>query len=110
MAEENEITHSERASSQWFSNEGQSCGQNGNAWLGSAFTQPYWQPYHAIESWMASVGHRMWLLYPTTSVFGFGFYSASNNRAGSALDVGSGKIDTGKDASFAGWPVRCRAE
>jgi uncharacterized protein YkwD len=105
MAEENEIAHSERTSSRWYTAEGQSCGQNSNVWLGSEFSRPIWQPANAIESWMASVGHRMWLLYPTTPAFGFSFYTAANNRAGAALDVLS-RVDTSKDTSYAGWPVR----
>jgi uncharacterized protein YkwD len=105
MAEENEITHNERPESPWYTAGGQTCGQKGNAWLGSAFSQPYWQSFHAVESWVASVGHRMWLLYPTTPVFGFGFYTAGNNRAGAAMDVLS-RVDTGKDTRYASWPVR----
>ena len=105
MAEENEIAHSERTNSPWYSAEGQSCGQNSNVWLGGEYSKPIWQPIHAINGWMDSVGHRMWLLYPTTPAFGFSFYTASNNRAGSALDVLS-RIDTSKDLNYAGWPVR----
>ncbi|MCI0625146.1 MAG: CAP domain-containing protein [Acidobacteria bacterium] len=105
MAEENEITHDERTDSPWYTPEGQVCAQNGNAWLGSEFYVPYWQQYHSIESWMSSVGHRLWLLYPTTPVFGFGFYTAANNRAGAGLDVLS-NFNSGADASYPGWPVR----
>lgn len=105
MAEENQIAHSENTSSPWYSTAGQTCGKNGNVWLGSEFSRPFWQPYHAIENWMASVGHRLWLLYPTTPVFGFSFYTAANNRAGASLDVLS-RINTGMDTSYAGWPVR----
>jgi hypothetical protein len=105
MAEENQIAHSENASSPWYSAGGVSCAKNGNVWLGSEFSQPYWQPYHAIESWMASVGHRMWLLYPTTRVFGFSFYTAGSNRAGASMDVLS-NINTGQDTSYSAWPVR----
>lgn len=105
MAEENEIAHSERTNSSWYTAEGQSCGQNSNVWLGSEYTQPIWQPVNAINGWMASVGHRLWLLYPTTPAFGFSFYTAANNRAGAALDVLS-RNDVSKDTSYAGWPIR----
>ncbi len=54
---------------------------------------------------MGSVGHRLWLLYPTTPTFGYGFYSAANNRAGAALDVLS-TFNPGGDLSYPGWPVR----
>lgn len=105
MAEENHLTHDERTTSPWYTTAGQSCGQRGNAWLGSASSQPYWQSYNAIDGWMASTGHRLWLLYPTTPTFGFGFYTAPNNRAAAALDVLTFS-DSGADASYANWPVR----
>ena len=104
MAEENHLTHDERTDSPWYTPEGQICAQKGNAWLGGAFYIPYWQPYRSIESWMGSVGHRLWTLYPTTPVFGYGFYTASNNRAGAALDVLS-DFDSSADAGYPGWPV-----
>lgn len=105
MAEKNEITHNEDTTSPWYTAAGQSCAQNSNVWLGSDYNRPIWQPANAIDSWVASVGHRMWLLYPTTPAFGFSFYTAANNRAGASLDVLS-NINTGKDTSYAGWPVR----
>ena len=105
MAESNELTHNENTSSPWYTPQGQACAQNGNAWMGSAFYQPYWQPFHAIEGWMSSVGHRLWLLYPTTPVFGFGFYTAANNRAASGLDVLS-RFNSAADTAYPSWPVR----
>jgi uncharacterized protein YkwD len=105
MAEENHLTHSEHPGSPWYSGEGQLCGQQGNAWLGSEYSRPYWQTHHSIDGWISSVGHRLWLLYPTTSVFGYGFYTAANNRAGAALDVLS-YFNSNADQSYAGWPVR----
>lgn len=105
MAEENHITHSENASSRWYTAGGQSCAQNGNAWLGGEYFQPYWHKSDAIEGWVGSVGHRMWMLYPTTTVFGFGFYAAANNRAGAALDVLT-NFSAGRDGNYADWPVR----
>lgn len=105
MAEENHITHSERTSSPWYTPAGQVCAQRGNAWLGGASSAPIWEPHDSIEGWMGSTGHRLWLLYPTTPVFGFGFYTASNNRAGAALDVLS-RFDSSADARYPDWPVR----
>lgn len=105
MAEENHLTHNQRTDSPWHTAAGQICAQRGNAWLGGAFYMPYWEPYHSIDSWMSSVGHRLWLLYPTTPTFGYGFYTASNNRAGAALDVLS-TFNSGADLTYAHWPVR----
>ncbi len=105
MAENNVLTHQEDPNNPWYTPQGQVCAGNGNAWMGGAFYQPYWQPYHAIEGWMGSVGHRLWMLYPTTPVFGFGFYTAANNRAAAGLDVLS-RFNSTADASYPNWPVR----
>ncbi len=105
MAENNIITHDQDPNLPFASPEGQICAENGNAWLGSEFFQPYWQVHHTIEGWMGSVPHRIWLLYPTTPTFGYGFYTAANNRAGAALDVLS-EANFSADASYTGWPVR----
>ncbi|MDW8215638.1 MAG: CAP domain-containing protein, partial [Roseiflexaceae bacterium] len=53
---------------------------------------------------MGSVGHRLWLLYPTTPTFGFGFYRQSQ-RSAAALDVLS-RARFGDDARYPGWPMR----
>lgn len=105
MAEENHLTHNENPASAWYTPEGQVCAGNGNAWLGSSFYIPIWEPHDSVDGWMSSPGHRMWLLYPTTPVFGFGFYTASNNRAGAGLDVLS-ESHFSADLSYSGWPVR----
>ena len=105
VAEEGHLTHNERTDSPWYTPEGQACAQHSNVWMGSAYYRPYWEPHHSIESWMGSVGHRLWLLYPTTPKFGYGFYTASNNRAGAALDVLSA-FDSSADVAYPGWPVR----
>lgn len=105
MAENNVLTHQEDPNKLWYTPQGQVCAGNGNAWMGGAFHQPCWQPYHAIEGWMESVGHRLWMLYPTTPVFGFGFYTAANNRAAAGLDVLS-YFNSAADVSYPNWPVR----
>lgn len=105
MAENNVLTHQEDPGNPWYTPQGQVCAGNGNVWMGGAFYQPYWQPYHAIDGWMGSVGHRLWLLYPTTPVFGFGFYTAANNRAAAGLDVLS-RFNSAADTSYPNWPVR----
>ncbi len=101
MAENNHLTHNQNPSLPHASSEGQICAQKGNAWMGWGGS---WQPYQAVDGWMGSVGHRLWLLYPTTPTFGFGFYS-NNQRSAAALDVLS-TATFGNDASYAGWPVR----
>ncbi len=105
MAEENHLTHNQCTDSPWHTASGQICAQHGNAWLGGASSRPYWEPYHSIDCWMRSVGHRLWLLYPTTPTFGYGFYTASNHRAGAALDVLS-TFNSGADSDYPHWPVR----
>jgi hypothetical protein len=63
MAENNHLTHNQNSSLPYASPAGQICAQKGNAWLGWGNG---WTPADAIDSWMRSVGHRLWLLYPTT--------------------------------------------
>jgi hypothetical protein len=105
MAYNNHLTHQQNSSLPYASPAGQVCAGNGNVWLGSEYFQHYWEPYHSIDSWMGSVGHRLWLLYPTTPTFGYGFHEEPNFRAGAALDVLS-ESNFGADTSYSGWPVR----
>ncbi|PMP76321.1 MAG: CAP domain-containing protein, partial [Chloroflexus aggregans] len=101
MAENNDLTHNQNPSLPYASQAGQRCAQNGNAWIGLGTT---WQPVHAIDSWMESVGHRLWMLYPTLQVVGFGFYTTANGvQSAAALDVLS-NFNEGVD--YPGWPVR----
>lgn len=101
MAENNHLTHEQDFSKPYASEAGQTCGTRGNAWIGYGSG---WQPADAIDSWMASIGHRLWLLYPTTPSFGFGFYTISNGqRSAAALDVLSQFND---GSSYPSWPVR----
>lgn len=101
MAENNDLTHNQNPSLPYASPDGQVCAQKGNAWMGWGGS---WQPRNAIDDWMESVGHRLWLLYPTTPTFGFGFYSNSQ-RSAAGLDVLS-RARFGDDAAYPGWPVR----
>lgn len=105
MAENNILTHSQDPNLPYASPDGQLCAEHGNAWLGSQYNSDYWEPLDSIDGWVESVGHRLWLLYPTTSAFGFGFYESANFRAGAALDVLS-TADFGADESYTGWPIR----
>ncbi|MCS7287738.1 MAG: CAP domain-containing protein [Roseiflexus sp.] len=101
MAENNDLTHNQNPSLPYASPAGQICAQKGNVWMGWGSA---WQPRDAIDGWMGSVGHRLWLLYPTTPTFGFGFYRQSQ-RSAAALDVLS-RARFGDDARYPGWPVR----
>ncbi len=105
MAENNHLTHDQNPGWPYASASGQVCASKGNAWLGGASGTPRWTPLRPVTGWMASLGHRLWLLYPTTPTFGYGFYTAGNNRAGGALDVLS-EARFGQDAAYSGWPVR----
>ena len=104
MAENDDLTHNQNPNLPYASDAGQVCAGNGNAWLGGSFSQPIWTVADSIDGWMSSVGHRLWLLYPTTPTFGYGFYTADNNRAGAALDVLSRA--TFADENFGGWPIK----
>jgi hypothetical protein len=101
MAENNHLTHNQDSTKPYASPEGQICAERGNAWLGGG---SFWQPADAIDGWMQSVGHRLWLLYPTTPTFGFGFYITPNGmRSAASLDVLS-HFNNGD--AYPGWPVR----
>jgi uncharacterized protein YkwD len=73
MAVNNHLTHNQNPGLPFASPAGQVCAGNGNAWLGGGAGFPFWEPHHSVDGWMESVGHRLWLLYPTTPTFGFGF-------------------------------------
>lgn len=105
MAENNHLTHQQDPTLPYASDAGQICAAKGNVWLGGTAPAPYWQTYHSVNGWMASTGHRLWLLYPTTPTFGYGFYTAATNRAGAALDVLSA-ANFGADTAFGRWPIR----
>jgi uncharacterized protein YkwD len=105
MAENNHLTHFQNPDLPYASAAGEICANNGNVWMGSAFSIPWWTPAHSIEGWMGSVGHRLWLIYPTTPTFGYGFYTAANNRAAAGLDVLS-FFNSSADPGWPGWPVR----
>jgi hypothetical protein len=99
------LTHFQDPGKPFASSQGQHCARNGNVWMGMAWTPGYWQPGDSVESWMHSVGHRLWLLYPTTTTFGYGFYTGADasHRAGAALDV---QTDYDYRREFDGWPIR----
>jgi hypothetical protein len=100
MVQNNSLTHTQDPDLPGASPEGASCAQQGNVWLGSGRD---WQTTDPIEAWLASVGHRMWLLYPTAQSFGYGFYR-SGTQAAAALDILSGaKLEA--DPGYGGWPV-----
>ncbi|WP_322489624.1 CAP domain-containing protein [Chloroflexus sp.] len=101
MAENNHLTHDQNPVLPYASPAGQICAQKGNAWIGGGVS---WQPADPIDGWMRSVGHRLWMLYPTLQRTGFGFYTAASGRqSAAALDVLS-YFNEGID--YPGWPVR----
>ncbi len=109
MAENDHLTHHQDPNLPYASEDGQICAERGNAWIGGAYGSDYWEEVDSVEGWMASVGHRLWLIYPTTTTFGFGFYETSNNRAGAALDVLT-TADFGADETYPDWPIRYPSE
>jgi len=103
MAENNHLTHNQNPDLPYASPAGQICAQKGNAWIGYGSS---WTPFHTIDGWMRSVGHRLWLLYPTTPTVGYGFYTINaGNRSAAALDVLS-TASFGADTGYPHWPVR----
>jgi len=106
MAENNIISHEQDPNLPYASSNGQNCAQNGNAWLGSQRADPGWSPDDSVQGWMASVSHRLWILYPTTKTVGYGFFSdQEDNRAAAALDILSfARFD--QDAAFNSWPIK----
>lgn len=106
MAENGDFTHEQKSNLPFASSNGQTCARQANLWLGSGQPASPWEAHDAIMDWMSSVAHRAWLLYPTTKVSGFGFYtSTETNRAAAALDILSG-ADFGTDEAYGSWPVR----
>jgi hypothetical protein len=105
MAENNELTHNQNPNKPFASPAGALCGTNGNTWLGSPSSRPFWLANRPFESWINSIGHRLWMLYPTTPTFGYGFYTAQNNAAGGALDVLS-EANFSADQGYPSWPIR----
>ena len=101
MAENNHLTHSQDAGRPFASPAGQVCARNSNVWIGGGTA---WEPANSIDSWMGSVGHRLWMLYPTTPAFGYAFSTAVGREA-AAMDVLS-RANYGADAAYTGWPVR----
>jgi len=101
MAENDDLTHDQNPALPWASPAGQICAQKGNAWIGGGSS---WRPGQTIDDWMSSPGHRLWLIYPTTPVVGFGFYT--NGRVtGAGLDIISrARLDA--DDGYQGWPLR----
>ncbi len=117
MVMEDDITHYPNPQSAWYTRGANQCARNGNVWLGNAWssapidasTNPRFLPEDSVTDWMSSVGHRLWLLYPTTKVFGYGFYSHQVDeftvRAGAALDVASRMASDSRDRAYRKWPV-----
>lgn len=101
MAENDDLTHDQDPSLPFATDAGQICAQNGNAFIGSAG----YTPNDSIDSWMESTGHRLWLIYPTLSVFGYGFYTSSHDSCAAGLDVLS-RANFDSDESYTNWPVR----
>jgi len=106
MAENVDLTHEQNSNLPFASTNGQTCARQANLWLGSGQPATPWESDDAIEGWMSSVPHRLWLLYPTTKVFGFSFYtSPATNCSAAALDILS-KADFSADEAYGSWPVR----
>ncbi len=105
MAENNVLTHQQNPQMPYYSDGGQKCAEKANAWLGTESPSNPWKPLDALYSWRTSVAHRLWMLYPTTTIFGYGFYATDGQRGGAAIDVLS-TCDFNADERYKGWPVQ----
>lgn len=105
MAENNLLTHQEDPQMPFYSANGQICAKKANTWLGSESPNQPWRPMDALHSWRTSVAHRLWMIYPTTTVFGFGFYNSEEFRSGAAIDVLS-NVNFDNDDKYSGWPIQ----
>lgn len=105
MAQNNLLSHDQDPNLPFASPHGETCAHHANAWLGPRTADPGWSPVDSIDVWVSSVAHRMWLLYPTTRMIGYGFFDLqSNNRAAAALDILS-QTDFAQDQAYEDWPV-----
>jgi hypothetical protein len=77
------------------------CADHGVTWSDEGIVHT---PLTALDAWMRSPEQRQWLLYPTTTAFGFGF-TLGSGQAAAALDARSA-ANFAADAAFSGWPVR----
>lgn len=105
MAENNLLTHKQDPQMPYYSDKGQLCAKRANTWLGTENPGANWKPLDSLYSWRTSVAHRLWMIYPTTTVFGFGFYTTDGQRGGAAIDVLSTCNFEG-DEEYKGWPVQ----
>jgi uncharacterized protein YkwD len=106
MAENGILSHTQNPNYPYATSGGQNCAQQGNVWLGYTPPTKLWNSADPVRDWMGSVSHRIWLLYPTSTKFGYSFYTsqaAKNN--GAAVDVLSG-ANFSADEAYDGWPVR----
>jgi uncharacterized protein YkwD len=106
MAENGVLSHTQDPHLPYASTGGETCARQANIWMASGPLATPWNPDSAIRSWMASIPHRLWLLYPTSKEFGYAFYSTQGGqRAAAAVDILSA-ADLAADEGYGEWPVR----
>lgn len=106
MAENGILSHTQDPHLPYASSGGSTCARQANIWMASGSLATPWNPDSAIRDWMASVPHRLWLLYPTSREFGYAFYSTQTGQhAAAALDILSG-ANFAADETYNVWPVR----
>ncbi|MEN9934878.1 MAG: hypothetical protein RLZZ387_1457, partial [Chloroflexota bacterium] len=101
MAENNHLAHAQDSTKPYASPAGNLCASKADVWIAQSTRL---SPPDSVEGWMASAGHRLWLIYPTTTTFGYGFYTSASRQA-AALDVLS-HTRFEADTRFTGWPLR----
>jgi hypothetical protein len=90
-----------------YSSEGSSCAPNALVYLLPANAK-FYQANQTVDKWLDSPTHRMWMLYPTLAVVGFGYRVSPAGEewvTSSAMDVLTG-IDFSADGIYPNWPAR----
>jgi hypothetical protein len=106
MADNQLASLSEDQQLSMYSSEGSLCAPNALIYLLPSNAK-FFEANQTVDKWMDSPTHRMWLLYPTLAVVGYGYRvgpSGENWTTSAALDVLSG-IDFSADAVYPNWPV-----
>lgn len=83
MAAHRQLSSSEDSADPLYTPEGDRAAQRGNLWYGNGIG--LWMPADAVDSWMNSPYHRLWVLYPQAERFGFGFTEDTTTLATAAV-------------------------
>lgn len=83
MTSHRTISEAELSTDPMYTPEGDEAAHNSNLWYGGGFG--IWTPASAIDHWMRSPYHRIWVLYPQTTQMGWGYSEDMGNRSTAAV-------------------------